>query len=115
VQHLAGSVGPLLGLMEHHIKNSVSFVQKLRMIHLQKTDTLVSFDVVPLFTKVPLNDTLQLLEQHFERRMIDLFRQVLTSTYFLFEGKFYEQTDDVAMGSPPASVMANFYMSISEK
>jgi hypothetical protein len=62
------------------------------MVCLQKTNVLVSFDVVSLFTKVPLNDTLQLLEQPFDSRMIDLFQHVLTSTYFLFEGKFYEQT-----------------------
>jgi hypothetical protein len=29
-----------------------------------------------------------------------LFWQVLTSTYFLCEGKFYAQTDGIAMGSP---------------
>jgi hypothetical protein len=36
-------------------------MQKLRTIRLQKSDILVRFDVVSLFTKVPLNDTLQLL------------------------------------------------------
>jgi hypothetical protein len=53
VKHLAGLVGPLVGLTEHHIKNSASFIQKLLMIHLQKTDVLVNFDVAFLFTKVP--------------------------------------------------------------
>jgi hypothetical protein len=47
--------------------------------------------------------------------MIHLFRQFLTSTYFLFDGKYYEQTGGVVMGSPLAPVLANFYMEHSEQ
>jgi hypothetical protein len=61
------------------------------------------------FTKVLLEDTLQLLLQHFHTQMISLFKQVLT-TYFLHNGVFYDQTDGVAMGSPLAPVIANYYM-----
>jgi hypothetical protein len=68
---------------------------------------LVSSNVVLLFTRVALNDTSQLLEQHFLNRFVS---QVLTSAHFLFEGRCYEQTDGVAMGSPLAPVIANFYM-----
>jgi len=51
---------------------------------------MVSFDVVSLFTKVPTADSLELLSQHFEDDALALFRSVLTSTYFCFEGEFYE-------------------------
>ena len=44
-----------------------------------------------------------------------LFRHVLTSTYFSYDGKFYEQTDGVAMGSPLSPVIANFFMEDFEK
>jgi hypothetical protein len=70
----------------------------------------VSFDVDFLFTRVPLEDNLQLLQQHFHDQTISLFKQVLTTTYFLYDGAFYEQTDGVAMGSPLAPVIANYYM-----
>jgi hypothetical protein len=70
----------------------------------------VSFDVVSLFTKVPLEDTLQLLQQQFHNQTINLFKQVLTTTYFLYDGAFYDQTDGVAMGFPLAPVIANYYM-----
>jgi hypothetical protein len=39
-----------------------------------------------------------------------LFRHVLTTTYFQWDGSFYEQIDGVAMGSPLSPVVANFYM-----
>jgi hypothetical protein len=57
-----------------------------------------------------LDDTLQLLPQNFHEQTVDLIRHVLSTTYFLFNGSFYEQKDGVAMGSPLAPVVANFYM-----
>jgi hypothetical protein len=44
-----------------------------------------------------------------------LFQHKLTSTYFCFDGQYYEQTDGVAMGSPLSPVTANFYMEDFEK
>jgi hypothetical protein len=60
----------------------------------------VSFDVVSLFTSVPPEDTLQLLQQHIDNQTISLFKQLLTTTYFLYDGAFYDQIDGVAMRSP---------------
>ena len=58
-----------------------------------------------LFTKVPIVDSLVLLSRHFEEDVLALFKHILTSTYFCFDGQFYEQTDGVAMGSPLSLVM----------
>jgi hypothetical protein len=71
--------------------------------------------MVSLFTKVLITDTLELLSQHFEDDVLALFKHVLTSTYFCFEGQFYEQTDRVAMGSPLLPVIVNFLMEDFEK
>jgi hypothetical protein len=66
--------------------------------------------VVSLFTRVPLEDTLLLLKQHFHDQIIGLLKQVLTTTYFMYDGAFYDKNDGVAMGSPLAPVIANYYM-----
>jgi hypothetical protein len=68
---------------------------------------MVSFNVVSLFTKVLIVGSLELLSHHFEDEVLALFTHVLTSTYFCFDGQFYEQTDRVAMGSPFSPVIAN--------
>ena len=34
----------------------------------------------------------------------------LRSTYFVFQGKYYEQLEGAAMGSPLSPIIANFYM-----
>jgi hypothetical protein len=102
-KYLTGLLGPLVGESDHHIRKSEAFVKKLQAIKLQETDILVSFDVVSLFTRVPLEDTIQLLTAKFSKQTVDLFRHVLTTTYFLYDGSFYDQKDGVAMGSPPGS------------
>jgi hypothetical protein len=60
-------------------------------------------------------DSLSLLSQHFEDDILALFKHVLTSTYFCYDGQFYEQTDGVAMGSPLSPVIANFFMEDFER
>jgi len=41
----------------------------------------VSFDVVALFTCVPLEDKLQILSKKFHRETVELMKQVLTNKY----------------------------------
>lgn len=55
------------------------------------------------------------MEPHFHEPVVELFKYVLRSTYFLYNGTFYEQVDGVAMGSPLSSVIADFYMEVFEK
>jgi hypothetical protein len=85
------------------------FVQELKSISLQEGDILVTSDVL-LFTKVQLEDMMQLLLQHLDEQMVVLVRHVLTTMYFLYNGSFYDQKDGVTMRSPLAPVVANFYM-----
>jgi hypothetical protein len=101
--------------MEYHIKNSADFIQRLKCTTAKQTDILISFNVVSLFSKVPLKETLQLLEQQFEGRILYLFRQMLTSTYFVFDGKFCDQKDGITVGSPLAPIVANYCMENFEK
>jgi hypothetical protein len=86
-KYLTGILRLLVGQSDCHIKNSEAFVQKLQS-SCKKQDILVSFDVVLLFTKVPLDDTIQLLPAKFNKQTVYLFRYVLTTTYFLYDSSF---------------------------
>ena len=44
-----------------------------------------------------------------------LFKLATCETYFLFNGKSYDQIDDVAMGSPLAPVLDNLFKGDNEK
>ena len=86
------------------------FIQKLRDIKLQETDILVSFDIALLFTRVPMEDTIQILSQHFQKEITYLIPYIFTITYFAYDGTFCEQTDGITMDSPLVPVILNIYL-----
>ena len=86
---------------------------------------LVSFDVTSLFTNIPLSETIKLAVDLIKTSQPDLnisgkdltslFNFATCETHFLFKGKFYDQIDGIAMGSPLAPVLANLFMGHYEK
>ena len=53
---------PLKGKCSSNIKNSAHFVE-IATLELQETDIMVSFDVKSLFTRVPIQEALQVIEE----------------------------------------------------
>lgn len=104
-----------MGQSTSYIKDSTDFVCKIQDIVVKPNDILVSFDVVSLFTKVPLRECLDLVSKIFPADICKLFEICLTGSYFVWEGNFYEQIDGVAMGSPLSPVIANLFMEHLEK
>ena len=72
---------------------------------------MASFDVTSLFTNIPLDETIKIIadqlfsnSNHFEGLSREDFVKFLNLTvknrHFISNGKFYDQVDGVAMGSP---------------
>ena len=86
---------------------------------------MVSFDVESLFTNIPLEECIGLAVNYIsngnpdlkltESELRSLFTVATAQTRFFFNGSFYDQIDGVAMGSPPAPVLANLFMGHHEK
>ena len=82
---------------------------------------MVSFDVSNLFTNVPLDFTIDLiLKKVYGKRAVktklkraelkELLEMCTKEMHFTFDGKVYQQTDGVCMGSPLGPVLANVFM-----
>ena len=125
---LASILAPLAGNTTSHVRNSVDFVERIQQTPLEEDDCMVSFDVVSLFTKVPLDEALQVIAQRLredptlgERTTIpaeelcSLIKLCLEVTYFQFGEQFYRQVQGAAMGSPLSPVVANLYMEAFEQ
>lgn len=105
------------------MRKSVDFVNQIHQISLEGTDVMASFDMVSLFTRVPLDDALLVISQRLQQDdtlkdrtsipIPDLCAVVelcLNSTYFQFGTSFYEQVEGAAMGSPLSPTVANIFM-----
>ena len=126
-KEVARILKPLVGKSEHHVKNTQDFIESIKGIHLSEDQCMVSYDVKALFTSVPTNKACIIIRQRLEEDpelnqrtsltiddIISLLEFCITSTYFSFQGKFYEQVEGAAMGSPLSPIVANIYMETFE-
>ena len=80
---------------------------------------LLSYDVTSLFTNIPLQETINIAINLIfnDNNNLNITRKELfatSQTHFIFNSKFYNQIDGVAMGSPLAPVLANIFMDFHE-
>ena len=98
-------------------------MKKIRGLQVENEDKLISFDVKSLFTKVPIDLSLQIIDRRLredntlsDRTTLDpptitmLTELCLRTTYFQYGNEFFEQKDGAAMGSPLSPVVANIFM-----
>ena len=109
--------------MQHCTQDSFTFVEEIQKV--SKTNHfMVSFDVVSLFTNIPLNETIVLAIDYIFKHRHDLtvsrselkclFEFATKQTHFLFNGDLFDQIDGVAMGSPLGPALANLFMGYHE-
>jgi len=70
-RYLAGIV---VGRFLHHVKNSIEFIHNFGSIRVGPEDLMISFDVVSLFTRVPIMEFFKLLK----------YTLVKTSWFYIF-------------------------------
>ena len=108
---------------DYSCNDTFSFVSQIKNANLSK-HFLVSYDVTSLFTNIPLQETIDiainLLFNHnpnlniTRKELKKLLLFATSKTHFIFNNKFYNQIDGVAMGSPLAPVLANIFMGFHE-
>ena len=95
---------PLAGQSPYHLKNTQHFIQQLQGKRLEPGEVITSFDVKALSTSVPVASSIQIVKQRLQQdptlpqstntsitQITTLLEFCLTNTYFLFQGKYYEQ------------------------
>ena len=83
-------------------------------------NVLVSYDVTSLFTNIPLQETIDMAINPIfnhnanlnitKKELKKLFLFATLKTCFIFNSKFYNQIDRIAIGSPLALAIANILM-----
>jgi len=127
-KYLLRILNPLQLTIESGIKNSADFISKIEQLEVQPHTKMVSFDVVNLFTSVPIGEALAVLRRRLEEdgslnertsmtidQIVELTEYCVRNTYFQYKDEYFKQVDGMAMGSPLSPVLCNLFMSDLEK
>ena len=122
-KYLSKLLSPLVGKTKFTVKNSYQFADLLKDVNVESNECMVSFDVVSLFTKIPVNLAKDVaceqltnnvtLSERTEMTINDIeiaLNFCLNNTYFIFQVKFYRQIFGVPMGSLISVTIANLIM-----
>ena len=121
--YLSKKLEPMVGkISDSHVLNAMDFKEKVK--NLSITGRLLSLDVNSLFTKVPVDETIDFIRRKLPLMDLDLpfsneiFIELLelstTGNVFQFEGKYYRQKSGMAMGSSLSPIMSNIFMEYFE-
>jgi len=66
------------------IRDSTKMVEQMKNVRLEEDDLLLSFDVVSLFTKIPVEYAIKVISEITYEDTTKLVRICLKSTYFSF-------------------------------
>ena len=107
----------------HHVQNTRDCVEQSKDVRLRQGECIISYDVTALFTSVPIKPVLNIIKQRLAHdqdlhkrttmstsHIINLLEFCLSSTSFIYQGQFYQQSEGAAMGSPLGPIVANIFM-----
>ena len=127
-KELAKILKPLVGLSSHHVHNTRDFIDHIKDVRLRQGECIISYDVTSLFTSVPIQPVVNIIQQRLAtdqdlqnrtsmsiKHIINLLEFCLNNTSFVFQGQYYQQMEGAAMGSPLSPIVANIFMEQFEK
>ena len=122
-KYLASIISPIRGNPATTVINSAKFCDFLKSVTIPPDHEMVSFDVVSLFTSIPVELAVSVTKERLAKddSLVDrtslsvdeiclLLEFCLKATEFTFQKDFYRQVFGCAMGSPVSALMADIVM-----
>ena len=123
-KELANIIRPLVGQSPQLIKNTQQFVDYIQSIKLEPGEVITSYDVKPLFTPVPDDPAISIVQQKLQQDPLLSQRTNMSIPHIVnplrvlsqrhvpssFKVKYNKQVHGAAMGSPISPLIANLFM-----
>ena len=122
-KELARLLQPLVGHTSHHLRDSVDLVEKLKRVTIPPNYSLVSFDLISMFTTIPQEPTIAIVQDklrndaELKKRIpitvddiVALLKLDLDLAYFRWNGDFFAQTAGLGMGNSTSSPLSDLFM-----
>ena len=111
---------------EYTLENSKDLIDSTSNMNIPDSYFMASFDVESLYTDIPLKETIDIIvnsiydnddmvrniHKYDFKKLLEL---VTEDSFIIFNNKFIEQKDGLAMGSPVCAVSAHIFMSHHKK
>lgn len=106
---------------KYNIKNSIQLKKQLCNVDLNDNEILVSFDVISLFTNIPVQTAIKIIMNKWDtiknhtKIARNKFLQILQfclcdNNYFMYDKKFYNQVFGMPMGNPLSPTIADIVL-----
>ena len=125
---IAKILAPYSQQVESCIRNTKDLMEEILTWKVEPDEVLVSFDVKSLYTSVPVDDALRVVEKslgldasledrcgYTKETVMDMLKVCLEISHFRFRNNHYCMEDGLAMGSPVSPPVANLFMAEFEK
>lgn len=116
-------LNPLFGYENSHIKNSYDFINILNETVIHKNDHIVSYDVISLFTNIPIDEMMTVIKTKLENdnmlanrttlspsSIMELLDVCVKNSYFQYNNSFFLQNSGLPMGGILSPLLSNIYM-----
>ena len=125
---LTGILAPIQNCNGYSVPNSMKFAEQVANLEISDDEVMVSFDVVSLFTAIPVNKACEYIRKKLNEdttlhlrtnlttdEIISLLDFILSNNFFVYNESIYKQIHGCAMGSLVSPVVANLCMEIIEE
>ena len=115
---------PLLLTTKSYVKDTPDFLRKLSKEIILKEENFFTLDVSSLYTNIPLEESLEIMEKEFFPRtncviptpyLVKMLELILKCNNFTFNRKHFLQVNGTAMGTRVAPTYANLFMAHFEE
>ena len=115
-------LGPISTQIQSYVRDSDSLQREISQLKVEPLDILYTFDVVDMYTSIPIEEALHAVHWFLARIQHSLTNIILTGlrivldyNFFTFGDSKWKQLRGLAMGTPVAPVLATLYLGYYEE